>query len=190
MNPWNQISYESTNQDPSLMTMRKQLLANLCAVLALLGGSSAVANAEDAGKAGVNYLVEVVHTDGSTVRVPFEHNPVFSHTGSALKLTSVEFEMEYEEGVLDHFKVVTEDTTGIDRNAVAANTVKPLFTRDGVSFSGATPGDAVVAVALDGTVLARTHVDAEGNAAISLAGANAGVYVIKTGKTTFKIIKK
>lgn len=141
--------------------------------------------------AEVTYHLQVIHADGSEVKVPFADKPEIIHTGSSLKLTSSELEMEYPEGTLSYFTIVTQSgPNGINETTIIPGKEKTLITDSSITYTGGSPGATVTIAHINGTIVAQGTLDSDGAAIIPFAPEKGGIYVINSGKTTFKIIKK
>lgn len=172
--------------------MRKKLLASLLAGMAVLFlmPASALAQEPDAAEE-VTYHLKVVHTDGSEVKVPFDQRPEIAYTGNVLKLTAGDMSVEYAEGEMDYFTIVEEKgQSGINRNLADRNGAASVITDRAIVYSGGTPGAMVTVVGINGVVVARATLDDGGNAVIPFTPQKGQIYVVNSGKTTFKIIKK
>ncbi|MDE5750324.1 MAG: T9SS type A sorting domain-containing protein [Duncaniella sp.] len=179
--------------------MKKLLLQRLALIAMLLCMAVPRGSAEDAASdTGTTvYHLIVVHKDGSQVKVPFAHLPEFRHDGTALQLTSSELDMTYPAGTLDHFRIEAEKvddqggSTGISRPAAdTAATPGHNFVAGAIEITGALPGSEATLYNLDGRLVSRTTVEADGSAIIPFADLAPGIYVIKTSNSTFKAIKK
>lgn len=171
--------------------MAKHLLLRLFAVmLATTGCGASVVSAQDTNQQQKTYCLQVIHTDGSELLIPFSQNPQFRHNGQALTLTSADLELEYPEGTLDRFKIVEQS---------GSNSVHPVFGMASAAsldmngemllISNAAACASLTVCTTDGRIVAKATTDAEGSASVSLP-ASAGVYIISIDKTTFKILKK
>lgn len=172
--------------------MRKKLLASLLAGMGMLFlmAASALAQEPDAAEE-VTYHLKVVHTDGSEVKVPFDQRPEIAYTGNVLKLTAGDMSVEYAEGDMDYFTIVEETgQSGIIRNPADRNGAASVITDRAIVYSGGTPGAMVTVVGINGAVVARATLDDRGNAVIPFTPQKGQIYVVNSGKTTFKIIKK
>lgn len=137
------------------------------------------------------YYLRVVNTDGSQVCVPFSEKPEIQYSNNAIVLTSEEINMEYPDGTLDFFDITTENTLGsVCRLSTDASLAKGLISDGDIVFTNGTPGAALTVVALDGSVVATARLDNDGNARLPFSPQKSGVYVIKSGNSTFKLIKK
>lgn len=172
--------------------MRKNLLASLLAGAAMLCimPASAIADEPEA-PLEVTYHLKVVRTDGSEVKVPFDKRPEITYTGTLLKLTAGDMTVEYPEGDMDYFTIVEEKGQGgIDRNTMDNNGAGSVISDRAIIYSGGVPGAAVTVVGINGAIVARATLDDEGNAVIPFSPQKGQIYVVNSGKTTFKIIKK
>ena len=152
--------------------------------------ASALAQEPDAAEE-VTYHLKVVHTDGSEVKVPFDQRPEIAYTGNVLKLTAGDMSVEYAEGEMDYFTIVEEKgQSGINRNLADRNGAASVITDRAIVYSGGTPGAMVTVVGINGVVVARATLDDGGNAVIPFTPQKGQIYVVNSGKTTFKIIKK
>lgn len=178
--------------------MKKLLLQRLALIAMLLCMAVPRGSAQDAASdTGTTvYHLIVVHKDGSQVKVPFAHQPEFRHDGTALQLTSSELDMTYPAGTLDHFRIESEKvndnggSTGISRPATDTAATAHSFVAGAIELTGALPGSEATLYNLDGRIMSRTAVEADGSAIIPFADLAPGIYVIKTSNSTFKAIKK
>lgn len=111
---------------------------------------------------------------GDVVTYAFADEPVVTYQGSLLVLTTTTTSVEYP--LSDVEKITFGDTdTAIDQ----------------IEMDG-TPGNdqEVVIYSLNGNIVARHAIDAQGDSSFSLALLQNGTYVIKKGNTSYKIIKK
>lgn len=176
-----------------LLRMRKVLPIRIATVALLLAGCATVAAQDNnSSEERLSYYLMIAQKDGSQVKVAFKHHPEFRHDGAALQLTSQGLDISYPDGTLDYFKIIAEtDTpTGIYSPSTNSKDARPLMTTDGVCVAGAQPGDYLYVYTLDGKIVGNAVVDPEGSAEVSLSRYGAGTYIIKSGNTTFKMIKK
>lgn len=174
--------------------MAKRLLAKLFIASALVGSFQTV-KAQDADSEETTgklvYHLLVVHKDGSEVKVPFEENPQFYHDGTSLQLSSDSQSIEYPTGSLDHFKILAEKSGDSGVGQVSAiDTTKPAVDGGNVTVSNGKAGDRLVVVTVDGKTVAAATVGESGEAAVSIEALAPGIYIIQSGKTAFKYLKK
>ena len=135
----------------------------------------------------------VTKADGSVVKFDFSDAPVVSFTS-----TDVEIKVGGEKAILfplsDYAKFTFEEE-GILPDEVA-EVVEEIraeeFKIEGGNIRawGLEPGSPVTIYSLDGKPVASGRADSNGDFSFSLSGANAGIYIVKTSKTTFKFLKK
>lgn len=172
--------------------MKQNLLASIFAGAAMLLCPPVGAMANDADSdSQLTYYLRMVNVDGTEVIVPFSEKPVITHYNNALVLISDEIDMEYPDGTLEFFDITTErmpdSVSSLQKETSAAS---GLITDNSIVFTGGTPGAMLTVVSVDGTLIASAHLDKEGRAVIPFAPQKGDIYVINSGKTTFKIIKK
>lgn len=154
--------------------LRKSAVSLLCAL------TMATASAQ------VRYLI-VSRTDGSKASFALADDPVVKNTASELTVetTANTITVPFEE--LDCY---TFSENGI--SAVEEITAKESHSyRDGqVTFNGLKPGDRIYVYALDGHEVMRSCADYDGFASLNLRGLGTGVYIVRTGSSSFKFIVK
>lgn len=172
--------------------MKHNLLAGVLAGAALLFCPTVGALANDTDSdSQLTYYLRMVDKDGLEMIVPFSENPEISHQDNALVLSSDKTYMEFPDGTLEYFDITTEKPAN-DVYKLADESVRARggFVGDNICFTGGTPGAPLSVVTIDGSVVISTCLDNEGNAVVPFAPIKGGIYVINSGKTTFKIIKK
>ena len=168
--------------------MKKLLLCSIA--LALFLSPTMVAHSESA--TGKSYSF-VVHTrSGEKHTYPVGDNPVLTHDGKSVVITSSDLTMEYAPGTVDRFEM---EATGNSTSSIgiADKVQNGAALEQGAStllVSGARHGDAVYVYSVSGAMVASSKISADGTASLSTEGLAKGVYVVKTGSTNFKIIKK
>lgn len=139
----------------------------------------------------LTYYLRMVGTNGSEVTVPFSEKPEIRYINEALVLMSEEINMEYPNGTLEYFDITTERAQSGLYSVFEDNfSAHGMITDKSIIFTGGIPGDRLTVVAIDGTVLLSARLDEDGNASIPFMQEKKGIYVINSGNTTFKIIKK
>lgn len=136
--------------------------------------------------AQVKYLI-VSRTDGSKTSFALANDPVVKNTASELTVetTGTTITVPFEE--LDSYSF---SETGI--NGVEEITAEESHSyRDGqVTFNGLKPGSEIYVYALDGREVMRATTDADGYSSLDLRGLGTGVYIVRTGTSSFKFIVK
>jgi hypothetical protein len=152
--------------------------------LLLLLATVLTANAADA-----KWCLVVESAGGETIAIGADLKPV-------IKTTADGYELKYGETVTaftwSQLKKVsikeTEPTTAVEEVSV-----KPAFqvTPGEVAIQGAEPGSVAQVFSVSGQLLQSARVADNGSVSLSTQNLPAGqVYIIKTNKSTFKIIKK
>ena len=59
-----------------------------------------------------------------------------------------------------------------------------------IAISGAEPGSQAQVYALGGRQVLSARVGQDGSVSLSTTGLKAGIYIVKTNKSSFKIVKK
>ena len=113
--------------------------------------------------------LNVHQKSGGTVSYAFSEKPVVTYSGNSLVLTTAKVNVEYPLSNLDKLTFEDGEANAIDQVSMEA------------------PADAVTHIYNMSGVLVKS-VDA--SKPISTDDLKPGVYVIKNGKTTYKIIKK
>lgn len=114
--------------------------------------------------------LNVHQNDGAVVSYGFSEKPVVTYTETGIHLATTELEIDYPFANLDKF-TFSEVANSID-----------VVTTDGTN-------DDVLIYNTIG-VLLKTINQSEGTASFSTHDLPQGIYIIKNGKTTYKIVKK
>lgn len=157
-----------------LQLLRKVALTALCAL------------AVTTASAEVKYLI-VSRTDGSQASFALADDPVVKNTASELTVESTASSITVPFTDLVNY---TFSETGID--AVKEITTEETHSyRDGkVTFTGLTPGSQILVFSMDGREVLRSNADADGFASVDLSVLGSGVYIVRTGSSSFKFIVK
>lgn len=114
--------------------------------------------------------LNVHQKDGAVVSYGFSEKPVLTYTATGIHLATSKMEVDYPFANLDKF-TFSEEANSID-----------IVTTEGTS-------DEVRIYNINGTLL-KTIKQSDGASAYSTSDLQKGIYIIKNGKTTYKIIKK
>lgn len=155
--------------------MVKKLLA-VCA-LAFLALS---ANAES------NYMT-VEKTNGSKISFLLADNPVITYKDGNLVINKDAKTTYSFEDIKNYHFTENDDTKA---TSVSAEALRIVWIDDAtVEVRNAQSGSVIALTAINGTVVATSKADADGNATVKMPY-NAGVYVLSAGNQSFKIIRK
>ncbi len=162
--------------------MKKKLYS-----LLLLLATALTANAADA-----KWCLVVESAAGETIAIGADQKPV-------IKTVADGYELRYGEQVTaftwSELKKVTvretEPTTTTAVKEVKA-VAEPSFrlAPGEIAISGAEPGSLAQVYALGRRQVLSARVGQDGSVSLSTTGLKAGIYIIKTNKSTFKIVKK
>lgn len=147
-----------------------------------------------ANAAEKQWCLVVESAGGETIAIGADLKPVIATTADG-------YELKYGDEVTafawSELKKVTVEETVADANAtpvekVTVEPVKPNFnvTPGEIQISGAEPGSMVQIYSLNGRQQQSARVGENGSVSLSTQGLPAGIYIIKTNKSTFKLIKK
>lgn len=162
--------------------MKKKLYS-----LLLLLATVLTAHAADA-----KWCLVVESAAGETIAIGADQKPV-------IKTVADGYELRYGETVTaftwSELKKVTvketePTTTAIDE--VKAETLKPLLrvAPGEIAIEGAEPGSVAQIYSVKGQLMQSARVGEDGTVSLSTAGLPANIYIIKTTKSSFKLVKK
>lgn len=143
--------------------MRNRYLTLILLVIMLAVGQSTWAG-----------MALVVHQkSGGTVEYTFSKNPVVTYSGGNVVITTTEASVVYPMSDLEKF-TFKEATNRVERITAPANqTPQPTYIYN-----------------VGGMLLNTLQPNEDGTTPATLDGLPAGTYIIKNGKTTYKIIKR
>lgn len=151
-------------------------------LLSLLLGWSLMAMAEEVSVT----TLEVWTRSGQKIAYALSEQPVATYSGSDLVLTTSEVVVNYPLMELHKFTFGTAETSTV--NAIVSPAGHVHQQSRTLLLSGFRPGEQVVLYGIDGRqVLSGTMAD-DGTLQLSLRTLATGVYVVKTGSLTHKIV--
>lgn len=164
--------------------MKKKLYSLLLLLAVML-----TANAEEA-----QWCLVVESAGGETIAIGTDLKPV-------IKTTSDGYELNYGETkstfTWSELKKVTIKETVADvstpiQEVIAEQQQRPTYhvAAGEIRIEGAKPGTLAQIFSLNGRPVKTTRIGADGTVSLSTAGLPNNVYIIKTNKSTFKIVKK
>ena len=141
--------------------------------------------------ADAKWCLVVESAAGETIAIGADQKPV-------IKTVADGYELRYGETVTaftwSQLKKVTiqetEPTTAVEE--VKAEPLKPSLhlTPGEIAIQGAEPGSVVQVYSVKGQLVMSARVGTDGSVTLSTAGLPANIYIVKTTKSTFKIVKK
>lgn len=151
--------------------------------LLLLATTGSLASMADTG-------VVLWHESGGSDVFLLADKPVISYRGDSIVLKTETAEVAYP--VAGISRITFEDTTtGIGSVSVAKNNgIVAKVLGDGVEIWGMEPHSNVSVYTVSGTQIGSYTADGDGHLAISLDNQAKGIIIIKTVKSSIKIIRK
>lgn len=139
----------------------------------------------------IKYLVLWNH-DGSTTAFPLEEHPVITYDKANGIITCKTSEQEVEFSLYEIYKYTLgweEGSTGIDEVKIdTKGNVNPLF--GNIIFEGFAPNTIVSIYSSNGVMIDTRKTDDLGKTKVSMSKWPKGIYIIKVGEVTHKIMKK
>lgn len=170
---------------PTLKTSKSfaaRCLSVLAGMLIASTGLSA-AYAQETGKA-----LKVQPVSGDAQFFMLASEPVITFADSKCKINSNDFSTEYEMADIEYAEIV-DHTSGLEdeiKASLSVDLTDPAY----AVIRGMNAGSRVTLANLAGIVLANTAADSEGTATVELGQLPAGIYLISSNETNFKIYKK
>lgn len=125
--------------------------------------------------------------NGSMISFLLEEKPVITFESGSLVVNKSET-TTYSIEDIKNYHFTEGDLTPVDNTV--ANALRIVWIGENtVELQNAESGTNIELVAVNGTIVAKATADSEGKAAIKVPN-KAGVYVLSTGKQSFKIISK
>ena len=166
--------------------MKQKLYAVLLLLVMTLGASAA----------DKQWCLVVESAGGETIAIGADLKPV-------IKTAAEGYELSYGGQVTaftwSELKKLTVEQTEADYSATPVKAVKAtpeaakptLKAAPGeIKISGAEPGSVAQVYALNGRQALNARVGEDGTVTLDTTGLPAGIYIVKTNKSTFKIVKK
>lgn len=166
--------------------MKKLFNIFCCLILALLAAFSDASAASAPAESEVMTLM-VRKTDGTNHYYSLSSRPVITFDGGLCKIESADVSASYPMSEVEYATFVNMPA-GVAE--VESSLVIDLSDPDNARIYPLQPDSPVSLYNLSGVMLRHTVADGSGNACVSLATLPAGVYVIYTNETTFKIYRK
>ena len=135
--------------------------------------------------------VAVWQQDGKVAKFGFAEKPVVTYADNNLVITTTQTTVEYPIYLLRKISFDVDWTVDAVEE-VKAEPLKPsLHLAPGeIAIQGAEPGSVVQVYSVKGLLVQSARVGADGSVTLSTTGLPASIYIVKTTKSTFKIVKK
>lgn len=124
--------------------------------------------------------------DGNTVAYHLNTRPVVTFELTDLVLTSTDVKVQYPVADVKELRFA-DGTTAINDTKVGDITFS--VSGDMISANGLENGSNLEVYSIDGKEIAKASVDATGKAQVNISDLGQGVYVVKAGKKSYKILK-
>ncbi|MDO4511714.1 MAG: T9SS type A sorting domain-containing protein [Bacteroidales bacterium] len=154
----------------------KKIFALFLAVFALIQGAAA---------SGIQDNIIITTKDGSTVSYSLTSLPTASFEGTVFVFKAGDVTVNFPVDDIDN--IAFGEPTAI--NDVKQSHITFAVTATQIATSGLSAGDMVEVFSIDGKNLASARADQDGAATVNISALSQGVYVVKAGKQTYKILK-
>lgn len=124
---------------------------------------------------------------GETMSFLLSTKPKITFSGAQLVVKSDVCQIAYDLEQVDHYSFSHTTTDGIDTPLSAQEAVSR--NGDCLTFSGMKAGSLIEVFSAAGETLSIVKADTEGRAVLSISGMPQGVYIVKYGKVSAKILK-
>ncbi len=141
------------------------------------------------GEAISENAIAIHQIDGAIITYAFEDKPVISYTGEELVITTSSTSVQYPLAYLRKLTLESDWDTATAIGEVTKPDTEFHFTDQGATVRGEKPGTPFQVFDMKGARVYQGTIDAEGRADIRMSRLPAGIYVIKTQSTSFKIRK-
>lgn len=166
-----------------------QKLYSLLLLFALACGTNAYAAEQVA-----QWCLVVESSGGETIAIGADLKPVIATTAEG-------YELKYGDVITsftwNQLKTITMEETIADANLTPVESVEEPVQQTTfnvapgeVRIEGATPGSIAQIFSMDGRQVSNARVGENGSVSLSTSGLPKNLYIIKTNKTTFKLLKK
>ncbi|MCQ2223506.1 MAG: T9SS type A sorting domain-containing protein [Bacteroidaceae bacterium] len=150
----------------------RYLLTLLCMAI------SAIACAQNA--------IAIHQKNGQVAKFAFADKPEITYAGNDLLMTTSKTSVRY--AMADLQKLTFDGSFTVDVEEVKAD-VLFSFESNGIRINGEKPGTPFYVFDMKGSKVYQGVIDAEGRADIRMSQLPAGIYVVKTQSTSFKVKK-
>ncbi len=136
------------------------------------------------------YYLVLWMNDGSKVSFSFDEYPKVTHANGEVVMTTESGTFSYSDSAVWKFTVSQQASEDTSVENISSSQPSWHKAGDVISFASAAPGSHVRLYSLSGMLLESNTIGTDGMLSVSLSAYEQGIYVIKTEKTTFKIVKR
>ena len=162
--------------------MKKKFYSLLLLLLTAL-----TANAADA-----KWCLVVESAAGETIAIGADQKPVIKTVADGYELRYGETITSFTWSELKKVTVKETEPTPTAIDEVKAEPLKPFFrvAPGEIAIEGAEPGSVAQVYSVKGQLVQSARVGEDGTVSLSTTGLPANIYIIKTTKSSFKLVKK
>lgn len=165
-----------------------KILRNISFVLFL--AFSHIAFGQDA-VAEEHYSLNIHLKSGDTFGIAFSQKPTIKMDGSSVIFSSDIASAEYPASAIDHFTIDKGDIyTLIHLIPKDEESISWQDERQNILLVNGNPGQLVQVLSIEGNTVATQHIGKDRRLLLSLDNYPTGIYIVTTGKSSFKIIRK
>ena len=137
-----------------------------------------------------SHKLVVNKSDGTNVKYEFKHIPVASIEGEDLKISLMETHEAYLIPMAELVNItIDREVSGVGEIASDKQGVTFGLTRESVEVSGLTDASEITVCDLNGAIVAKGKVGADGCGSVAIGHLGQGVYIVTAGKNSFKFIR-
>lgn len=144
------------------------------------------------GNAEEKWCLVVESTGGETIAIGCDQKPVIKTVADGYELRYGEQVSSFTWSQLKKVTIQETEPTATAIEEVKVEFLKPTFqvSPGEICIKGAEPGSMAQIFSLNGRLQKNARVGDNGSVSLSTRNLPTGVYIIKTNKSTFKIVKK
>lgn len=159
--------------------MKKKIYSLLLLLLTAFSGQAAEAK----------WCLVVESTGGETIAIAVDQKPVIKTVADGYELCYGESVTSFAWDQLKKLTLSETEPTAV-KNLKAQTAPSVRLEAGEIGISGAEPGSLAIVYTAAGLQQLSARVDQNGSLTLSTTSLPAGIYIVKTSKSTFKIVKK
>lgn len=138
-----------------------------------------------------HYSLNIHLKSGDSFGIAFSQKPTIKMDGTFVIFSSDIASAEYPASAIDHFTVDKGDIyTLIHFIPKDEESISWQDERQNILLVNGNPGQLVQILSIDGTTVATQNIGKDRRLLLSFDSYPAGIYIVSTGKSSFKIIRK
>lgn len=124
--------------------------------------------------------------DGKQVSYRLNTRPVVTFEATDLVLTSSDVQVKYPVSDVKELRFASEVTA---INGTKVGNIAFSVNGNEITASGLKGGESLEVYGIDGKAIATASVGADGTAAVNISALGSGIYVVKAGNKSYKVLK-